>query len=476
MAKQRDDFVEGARKQGVSQKKAARIFELMEYFAGYGFNKSHSTAYALLAYQTAYLKANYPWHFTAALLTIEAQNTDKLAAYMAESRDRGVPMLAPDINQSELRFTVEAGRGVRFGLTAIKGLGDGAINAILEVRRTLNGCIRSLQALCELLDLRLVNKRVLEALVKSGACDSLAGSPGLQGRPLREVRARLLASIDPACEHGSRTQRDKDLGQAQLFGGDHTDAGGNEHHGATPEATPWTEMEQLQFEKEALGLYWSGHPIDRYSEDLREYGARSTSVLALKKDAAEGEEAGFTEAGQAAPNGSGRIAEDITIGGIVTSIRPLKTRKGDRMCVFMLEDAGGSLEVVVFPDAFRQYGNLAESGKMVLVKGRFERDDESARLLAAEILPIELVRERLAKLVAIRLSTPPHDKATFERLWDVLSHHRGDRRVAFDLDLQDAQPRLRVRVDVHGQIRVRPSEQFVSEVERICGTGSVSLR
>jgi DNA polymerase-3 subunit alpha len=240
---------------------------------------------------------------------------------------------------------------------------------------------------------------------------------------------------------------------------------------------PWTEMEQLQFEKEALGLYWSGHPIDRYSDDLREYGARSTAVLAIKKEAAEGEETGFTEAGQSGNgNGNGRTVEDISIGGIVTTVRPLKTRKGDRMCVFMLEDAAGNLEVVMFPEAFRQYGHLAESGKMVLVKGRFERDDESARLLAAEILPIELVRERLAKLVAIRLSTPPHDRATFERLWDVLSHHRGDRRVAFDLDLQDAQPRLRVRVDVNGQIRVRPSEQFVSEVERICGTGSVSLR
>ena len=176
MAKQREAFMAGARAKGINEKKATKIFDLMEYFAGYGFNKSHSTAYALLAYQTAYLKANYPWHFAAALLTIEAQNTDKLAMYLAESRDRGIPVLPPDINESQLHFSVEPGKGVRFGLTAIKGLGEGAIRAILDARTQLGGRIPSLHALCEELDLRIANKRVFEALVKAGACDSLVGS------------------------------------------------------------------------------------------------------------------------------------------------------------------------------------------------------------------------------------------------------------------------------------------------------------
>src|SRR6185436_12923743 len=218
-------------------KKAVKLFELIEFFAGYGFNKSHSAAYALLAYQTAYLKANYPWHFVAALLTIEAQNTDKLAMYLAEARERGIPVLPPDINESQLNFSVERGKGVRFGLTAIKGLGEGAINSILAARTQLGGRIPSLHALCEILDMRLANKRVFEALIKSGACDSLAPQPGM---PLGQLRAQLFAVIDSACEHGARRQRDRDLGQADLFGG------GSDEEAAVavtlPDVPPWSEI------------------------------------------------------------------------------------------------------------------------------------------------------------------------------------------------------------------------------------------
>jgi DNA polymerase-3 subunit alpha len=482
MAKQREAFMEGSRAKGINEKKANKIFELMEYFAGYGFNKSHSTAYAFLAYQTAYLKANYPWHFASALLTIEAQNTDKLAMYLAESRDRGIPVLPPDINESQLHFSVEKGKGVRFGLTAIKGLGEGAINAILEARARLGGRIPSLHALCEELDLRIANKRVFEALVKAGACDSLVGGsthPPLR-QPLNVIRARLFAVIDGACEHGNRLQRNKDLGQVDLFG-----AGDDGHSGPTivplPVAPPWSEIEQLTYEKETLGLYWTGHPIDRYADDLRLYGARTTADLVPKRDAAvtiadDSDDAiGETVArpDNAAANGGGRVAEDISIGGIVSGLRPLKTRKGDRMCVFTLDDAAGSIETVVFPEAFKQFGHYAENGRTVLVHGRFERDDESVRLLASEIVPIEMVRERLAKSVAIRLSMPPHGRATFERLLELLAQHKGDRRVAFVIFEQDRH--LRVTADVSG-MRVRPSERLVSEVEKICGAGSVSLR
>jgi len=479
MAKQRDTFLEGAKAKGINEKKATKLFEQIEFFAGYGFNKSHSTTYAFLAYQTAYLKANYPWHFAAALFTIEAQNTDKLAMYLAEARERGIPVLPPDINESQLNFSVERGKGVRFGLTAIKGLGEGAINSILAARTQLGGRIPSLHVLCEILDLRLANKRVFEALIKSGACDVLVDRTDM---PLRATRARLLASIDAACDHGARTQRDRDLGQSDLFGG-------TEEHGAParanlPEAPPWTEIDQLNYEKEALGLYWTGHPVDRYADDLREYGAKSTADLIIKK-----REEGFEESqppelhanaeGSATPgsNGNGNgvrgKGDEISIGGIVSGLRPLKTRKGDRMCVFLLEDAAGSIEVVVFPEAFKQHGHLADNGQTVLVKGKFERDDESARIIASEIAPIGIVRERLAKSVAIRLTTPPADRATFERLWDLFAQHKGDRRVAIVLHERDRH--MRITVDVNG-IRVRPSETLVTEVEKICGAGSVSLR
>jgi DNA polymerase III subunit alpha len=319
---------------------------------------------------------------------------------------------------------------------------------------------------------------VFEALVKSGACDSLVVSD----RSLRETRARLFAAIDGACEHGSRQQRNKDLGQFDMFGGGDVNASGPTLV-PLPEAPPWTEIEQLNYEKESLGLYWTGHPIDRYAADLRAYGAKTTADLAPKKDVdepaiAEIEDALAAPGGRPAgpPNGSRAAGDELSIGGIVSGLRPLKTRKGDRMCVFMLDDAAGSLEIVVFPETFKQCGHLAENGQMVLVKGKHERDDETARILASEIVPIDTVRERLSTSVAIRLSTPPHDRATFEKLWDVFAQHKGDRRVAFDIEVTDAERRLRVKVDVNAQIRVRPSERLVSEVEKICGAGSVSLR
>jgi DNA polymerase-3 subunit alpha len=472
MAKQRDTFTAGARKQGISEKKATKIFDLIEYFAGYGFPKAHSTAYAFLAYQTAYLKANYPSHFTAALLTIEAQNTDKLAMYLAEARERGITVLPPDLNESQLNFSVETrsdgSRPVRFGLTAIKGLGEGAINAIIEARGRLGGRITSFHALCEILDLRIANKRVFEALVKSGACDSM-GRP--EGRPLHKFRAQLFAAIDGALEHGARTQRDKDLGQTDLFGG------GEEHSVAAiplPDVPAWSDLEQLQYEKEALGLYWSGHPVDRYADALREYGAKSTAELIVRREPGDEDMAAATGNGNGNGNGHGRVTEDISIGGIVSGVRPLKTRKGDRMCVFTLDDAHGSVEVVVFPDAFKQCGHLADNSQMVLVKGRFERDDESTRILASEIAPLDIVRERVAKSVAIRMSAPPHGRETFVKLWDVLMQHKGDRPVA--IELLEPGRHLRTRIDVNTQIRVRPSERLVAEVEKICGAGSVSLR
>jgi DNA polymerase III subunit alpha len=471
MAAMRAKFVEGATGNGHAEKKATHIFDLMEHFAGYGFNKSHSTAYAYLAYQTAYLKANYPWHFAAALLTIEAQNTDKLALYLGECRDRGIPVLPPDVNESELRFTVEPGKGVRFGLTAIKNVGEGSIESLIAVRKK-QGRLTSLHALCEDLDLRLANKRVFESLVKAGAFDGFAAAdPALTGQPSTATRPRLLAAVDAACEHGARAQRDRDEGQAQLFGafgGQDDGRPAGETYQPLPAATPWTETEQLGFEKETLGLYWSGHPVDRYASDLAAYGARSTTELAdAPVSGARGEAWG--------PGGPKPIEPDTSIGGIIAACRQLKTRKGDRMAVFTLEDAAGGVEVVVFPEAYQRAVSLIEPGTLVMVRGKLERDDESTRVLASEILPLDSVRERLAREVAICVRRPA-DRGTFEALGEVFSRHRGDRRVSFEIELPGGTSRLRVKADVSSQIRVHPSSSLIAEVEQIVGQGSVSLR
>jgi len=468
MAKHRTIFRKGAAEKGITAATADEVFNLMEKFAGYGFNKAHATAYALLAYRTAYLKAHYPWHFAASLLSIESQNTEKLAMYLGECREREIPVLPPDVNESELRFTVEPGRGVRFGLTAIKNVGDGAIESLLAVRAS-QGRITSLHALCEELDLRLANKRVFESLTKAGAFDSLAAiDPTTAGQPSTSIRPRLMTAIDAACEHGARHQRDKIEGQAQLFGA----FGGDDHRAdstqvSLPHAAPWTEQEQLGFEKETLGLYWSGHPTDRYAAELKELGARTTAELMELEVKPAANEWG--------PGGRKPMEADTSIGGVIATVRPLKTKKGDRMAVFTLEDSQGGVEVLCFPETFQKCGALIETGAMVLVRGKLEKDDDSARILSTEISPIETVRERIAREVAIRVKGPA-DRNMFQTLGEIFSRHRGDRRVSFDIELPASPTPLRVRADVSSQIRVRPSSSLIAEIEQVVGQGSVSLR
>jgi DNA polymerase-3 subunit alpha len=421
-----------------------------------------------LAYQTAYLKANYPWHFAASLLTIEAQNSDKLALYLGDCRERGIPVLPPDLNASQVRFTV-APEGVRFGLTAIKNVGEGAVQALLAVR-TARGRIASLHALCEELDLRLFNRRVFESLIKAGALDSIGrADPALATLPARALRPRLLAAVDAATEHGLRLQRDRQEGQAQLFASftDDEDAPGPVASPGLPEAAAWAESEQLQFEKETLGLYWSGHPVEAHAADLRELGARTTADLADITPTPRTEAWGLS--------GPKPIEPDISLGGIVATLRPLKTRKGDRMAVFTLEDAHGSVEVIAFPEAFHRAAHLLEVGTLVLVRGKLERDDESTRILAAEVTPLATVRERVAREVAIRLSGST-GRSVYEALGEIFARHRGDRRVAFELEVPAAPRRLLVRADVSAQIRVRPSATLVAELEHLVGPGAVSLR
>ncbi|HMB80808.1 MAG TPA: DNA polymerase III subunit alpha, partial [Vicinamibacterales bacterium] len=484
MAKMRDKFVEGAKKLGTPEKKGAPLFDLMAHFAGYGFNKSHSTAYAFLAYQTAYLKANYPWHFAASLLTIESQNTDKLALYLGECRDRQIPVLPPDINESELRFTVTPD-GVRFGLTAIKNVGEGAIESLLGVRKA-QGRIRSLAGLCEDLDLRLVNKRVFESLTKAGAFDSLAIGTAYEGLPTLQLRPRILGAVDTACEYGARAQRDKEQGQGGLFGAfDEVDDPASVGAGPVadvgdglkavplqgvrlPEAAPWTETEQLGFEKETLGLYWSGHPVDRYADALKLFGAKTVADLAEAQPLPESNDAW-------GPGGRKPMEADTSVGGIVAACRQLKTRKGDKMAVFTLEDAIGGVEIVVFPEAYARASMYIESGTLVLVRGKLERDDETVRILATEIAPLDSVRERLAREVSIHLKKPA-DRGMLESLGEIFSRHRGDRKVSFEVETGEPGSRLRVRVEVSSQIRVKPSPALIFDIEQIVGAGTVELR
>jgi DNA polymerase-3 subunit alpha len=277
--------------------------------------------------------------------------------------------------------------------------------------------------------------------------------------------------VDGACEYGARAQRDRDQGQAQLFGGfdDRDTSAGNGNGVMTlPESKPWTESEQLAYEKETLGLYWSGHPVDRYAAALREFGAKSIGELAEVQPTAPRDN-GW------GPTGPKPIEADTSIGGIVAACRQLKTRKGDRMAVFTLEDAQGGVEVIAFPETYQRSASFIETGTMVLVRGKLERDDETVRILASEVVPIESVRERLAREVAIHLRKPA-DRNTLETIGEIFSRHRGDRKVSFEVETGEPPNRLRVKVEVSSQIRVRPSPNLVAEIEQLVGAGSVEFR
>jgi len=439
MEAQRERFVNGAVERNISVKKASKIFDLIEYFAGYGFNKSHSTAYALLAYQTAFLKANHPWHFMAALLTIERQNTDKLAVYLGECRDMKVPILSPDINTSDVNFTVTE-QGVRFGLAAIKNVGEAAINSILDARSRQSG-LTSLNRLCEDIDLRLVNKRVLESLAKSGAFDALASKSGIDSVPL--ARAHLLAMVDQSIEHGHRRQKNRELGQNELFS--ESDPAGEQGESRFPTVTPLTESEQLAFEKEALGLYLSGHPVDRYAETLRMAGVKRIEELLIGE-------------------------RSVGIAGIISQLRPLTTKKGSPMAVITLEDRGGSLDAVVFPEAYTKYRSLLEVGQLVVVTGRLEKDDESAKLTASQVKTFQNVTEVPDRRLEIHLTAPPHTKETLETLAELFSNHPGNSPVSITVDLKD---HLSVRVKTSlSRTKVDPSELLVTKIESLCGLGT----
>jgi DNA polymerase-3 subunit alpha len=444
MQAQRDGFIKGCLERGIAEKKATKIFEYMEYFAGYGFPKAHSTTYALLAYQTAYLKANYPRHFMAALLTIESQSSDKVALYLAECRELNVPVLPPDINRSKFQFIVEPD-GVRFGLGAVKGAGEGAIQSILAAREALGGQIASLFELTEHIDLRLVNKKVFECLIKAGAFDSLA-PVGREG--YLSWRPRLLGGLDRILDHGGRTQRDRDQGQAGLFGGD-DELSGRHDDVALPPVRPWTETEALAAEKEALGLYITGHPLQRYADAIAATGAKRVMDLA-------------------------ESLADVAVAGIVAGLRPLKTKKGDRMAVFSLEDEAAKVEAVVFPEAFSRFGSLVAGDAMLLVRGKYERDDESSRLVVSEITPLDAVRERAVRQVEIVLANGSLGRTAMRDLANILDQHPGDRPVSLIVNVHGSGQGLRVRTATAR--RIRPSDGFVRDVEAVCGAGAVVLK
>ncbi|NOQ41645.1 MAG: DNA polymerase III subunit alpha, partial [Desulfuromusa sp.] len=373
MAKQKKIFLAGATENKLNLKKAEAVFDLMEKFAAYGFNKSHSAAYALIAYQTAYLKAHYPVEFMAALLTEDMENTDKVIKNIGEVRAMGVEVQPPDINASERSFTVAEGI-MRFGLGAVKGVGSAALDSIQLVRQ--DKPFNSLQDFCERVDLRKVNKKVVEALIKCGAFDTLGGK-----------RAQFYAAFEDSMEIGQRLQKEQESGQDSLFGSKEILSVGGNGYGDLPDIPEWDEKTLLSYEKEALGFYVSGHPLARYSDSIKRFATCETAGLSERTD-----------------------KEQVRVCGIVSGIKELITKKGDRMAFVTLEDLSGSVEVIVFPEVYTVAMELLKGEDPLLVSGELDVGEEACKILATEVALLRDVKETMAKWVHIRLTTPGLDE------------------------------------------------------------------
>ncbi len=461
MQAERAGFLEGCQAKGVDPKVAGEIFDLMEKFAEYGFNKSHSAAYGLITLQTAWLKAHYPTEFMAALLTSEKDNTDKVVAHIAEARAAGQEVLPPDVNQSDLAFGAVDGK-IRFGLGAIKGVGESAIEAILEART--KGPFRDLFDFCERVDARRVNRKGLEALVKAGAFD-------FEQRPRRQ----LFLSIERATERGASAQRDRAVGQSSLFG----------LLGAQDAATPapatkgeyvpseeWPEKERLAAEKEAIGFYVSGHPLHQYERELRRWARPAASVQRARRD------------------------ETVTVAGIVAQLRERPTKTGKRMAWVTLEDLSGSVELVCFPGkeagrsvmgkdgkwskgparpGYDAWEHLLKADEPILVTGMVQvniRDEENpvAELIVEQVQSLKEVRDKRLKRFELRLRADLVTDERMEELSRLVRSHAGATPIALSIVFPGEAEAV-----IGAPLKVDVTDELIFQVDRLFGEKVVEL-
>ncbi|MFP6655230.1 MAG: DNA polymerase III subunit alpha, partial [Myxococcota bacterium] len=437
MQEQRERFVGGSVANGIEGHEAGRVFDLIVEFAGYGFPKAHSTAYAYITYQTAFLKANHPAEYLASVLTIESSNHDRLSRYIAHVREKGVEILPPDVNQSALDFGVVED-AIRFGFAGIKNVGTGAIEIILEARR--EGDFLSLFDFADRVDARKVNRRVVEALVKCGAFDSL-----------HVGRASVWASIDGALERAASLQRDRAVGQESLFGGI-SDSSGL----AVPkllEKTDWNERERLSFEKELLGFCLTGHPLGAVAPLLASF-TDTTSRTAEEK-----------------------FGREVRAGGLLTGLREVLTKRGKRMGFGTLEDLEGSFELVIFTEPFEQHVALLREAKEemaadgtrgpipLIIHGMLEEGDPP-KILVRDVTRLDLAEEKLSASLRVRVTAPDITRDRLMALKTLLGAHSGDCGVYLHITIPGESETVLGLGGIRG---VSPSAELCREVDRLFG-------
>jgi DNA polymerase-3 subunit alpha len=438
MEKEKPKFLEGAEKKKIPEKKARKIWEQMETFAEYGFNKSHSTAYAMISYQTAYLKANYPVEFMAALLTSEKDNRDKIIKYISSCKEIGINVLPPDINESMRDFSV-AGEHIRFGLAAVKNVGVGAIDSIIFAREE-GANFKTFYDFCNRIDVRKINKRMIESLIKCGAFDSTGYN-----------RRQLIGCYDGIIDLTQRRLKERSCGQASFFdqfsADQHTNQA-SEGEFEIPNVPEWDHRELLAYEKDTLGFYITGHPLLRFAEKLSAVANTDSSKIGEKRD-----------------------RENVAFGGVVSGIREVTTRKKDVMAYVTIEDLKGSITVIFFADIYRKAFGLLHSEDPIVIKGVIDAGEEGVKVIASEV---SILGDEMGKphhAVRFRIDLAEASSADIDKLNKLFQHHRG-KSDAY-IHIMDDQSEVVIYLGKDFQLEL--SEHLKEETDRILGNGATQF-
>ncbi|MCK5340017.1 MAG: DNA polymerase III subunit alpha [Desulfobulbaceae bacterium] len=434
MEAEKGKFMKGAEKNKIPLDKAEYIFDLMAKFAGYGFNKSHSAAYALIAYQTAYLKSHYPAQFMAALLSCDMTNTDKVVLYINECKDKEIEVLPPDINESDQDFSVVNER-IRFGLAAVKNVGGAALDSVLE-ERTKDGPFLSLEDFCNRVDSRRVNRRVIESLIKAGAFDSL-----------KAKRSQLFAIMDQALEEAQAAQRDKMSGQISLFSVLPEDKMAKAAALELPDIPEWPDKKKLNFEKETVGFYITGHPLDTFRKEIRSVADTDSITIADRSDGSA-----------------------VRVGGLVRNLKDHKSKKGDRMGFVTLEDTSGAIEVVVFPEVFAKSSHLLTNDDPIIIQGTAKRDERGQKIIADAIDLLADARAKYTSDTKIILLSEKVSRTKLEALKRLVHKHHGPCPVSLTLHFSD---RGEVDIQTPKDFTVLPCREFTEGAEEALGYAAI---
>ena len=437
MKAQKQRFARGSKEKGLSPAKSSKIFELIKHFAGYGFNKSHSAAYAFLAYHTAFLKAHYPVYFLAALLTSEAERgvTSQVVKYMNECKEMGIEVLQSDINESDFNFTVSEGN-IRFGLSAIKNVGEGAIRTLINTRKK-KGRFSSPFDIFDEASPKTINRKVIESLIKAGALDSL-----------KWKRSQMFHLVDNMIDYSHEIQKIKSSKQNLLFGKGHIES--PQIPPEVQEMREWDESLLLSYEKDVLGFYITGHPLTHYGKQLNRLVSHTISQLDDELD----------------------FNSEIKVAGIISSVKQLRTKKEERMATLQLEDLSGRIEVVVFPDSYQKNYEYLRADQLVWIKGKFLGEGESRRIHLLQIMPLGEAFQKQAKRVVLRIFLPGIEETVFEELKTILNEYRGQCPVIFELEAPHSYRMVAQSREIQGVV---PSEELTKDVENLLGEKSVYI-